>query len=316
MRQTCENGRMKFKLDMEKKNATNASQAEGHNERLHPTQHQLPKSEWFTPQGNHVLKKWDADLMAKSKELAKRKDAVFAVELIFQVGNQADWRDPPTPEHPCGKPKSGGSRRMNELIAGVKAAALEEFGKERIISMTLHTDESTPHVHVVFAPILDGKLNAKHWTGGAARCAQLRERLHSTLNKHSPCEYTKGAKNGAAHDPLKAAGGPKSPLKNDEVLTLKTVIQKLENQVQTLFSQLKSEQKKAQKLKAENDDFVEKAMRKMQALEAKIRELLPTPAPRPEKTRQEAENHARRVMDVVMGDRKSPTSPPPLKKPI
>jgi hypothetical protein len=233
---------MKFKLDLEKKNATNASQAQGHNERLHPTQHQLPKSEWFTPQGNHVLKKWDADLMAKSKELAKRKDAVFAVELVFQVGNQADWRDPPTPEHPCGKPKAGGSKRMNDLIAGVKAAALEEFGKERIISMALHTDESTPHVHVVFAPILDGKLNAKHWTGGAARCAQLRERLHATLTKYSPCEYTKGAKNGEAHDPLKAAGGPKSPLKNDEVLTLKGVIQKLENQVQTLFSQLKSEQ--------------------------------------------------------------------------
>lgn len=306
---------MKFKLDMEKKNATNASQAQGHNERLHPTQHQLPKSEWFTPQGSYVLKKWDADLMAKSKELAKRKDAVFAVELVFQVGNQADWRDPPTPEHPCGKPKAGSSKRMNDLIAGVKAAALEEFGKERIISMALHTDESTPHVHVVFAPILDGKLNAKHWTGGALACAKLRERLHSTLTKYSPCEYTKGAKNGEAHDPLKAAGGPKSPLKNDENLTLKGVIQKLQNQVQTLFSQLKSEQKKAQKVKAENDDFAEKAMRKMQALEAEIAKLRPTPAPNPEKTRQEAENHARRALGVVMGDRKSPPSPPPLRKP-
>lgn len=306
---------MKFKLDLEKKNATNASQAQGHNERLHPTQHQLPKSEWFTPQGNHVIQKWDGDLLDKAKGLAKRKDAVFAVEMIFQVGNQADWRDPPTAEHPCGKPKPGCSQRMKDLVKGTHAAVIEEFGKDRIISITLHTDESTPHVHVVFAPILDGKLNAKHWTGGALACAKLRERLHSTLTKYSPCEYTKGAKNGEAHDPLKAAGGPKSPLKNDENLTLKGVIQKLQNQVQTLFSQLKSEQKKAQKVKAENDDFAEKAMRKIQALEAEIAKLRPTPAPNPEKTRQEAENHARRALGMVMGDRKSPPSPPPLRKP-
>jgi hypothetical protein len=67
-------------------------------------------------------------------------------------------------------------------------------------------------------------------------------------------------------------------------------------------------------VKADNDDFAEKAMRKIQALEAKIRELLPTPAPNPEKTRQEAENHARRALGVVMGDRKSPPSLP-TKKP-
>lgn len=269
--------RMKFGMSIEKKNSANIGQAEGHNARHHPTKSQLPKSAWLTDAGHHTLKKWDAGLLAKSKALAKRRDAVFAVELIIQVGNQTDWREPPTVEHPNGKPKSGNSKKMNALMAGVKEAALSEFSEGRIISIEMHTDESTPHVHVIFAPILDRKLNAKNWTGGAARCAQLRERLYEKVNKHIECEYTKGAPGGAPHDPLKAAGGPRSPAKNDEVTTLRSLVDKLRQEVQTLFSQLKAEQKKALKLKAENDDFAEEAMKRMEALQAEIKRLSPAP---------------------------------------
>jgi hypothetical protein len=301
-------------MSIEKKNSANIGQAEGHNARHHQTRSQAPEAAWLTDKGHHTLKKWDGDLLAKSKELAKRKDAVFAVELIVQVGNQTDWRDLPTAEHPHGPRKPGNTKKMNALIEGVRAAALSEFGADRIISMEMHTDESTPHVHIIFAPILDGKLNAKHWTGGAARCAQLRERIYEKVNQHIACEYTKGEPGGAPHDPMKAAGKPKAP-NAGEVASLKSTIEKLNQQVQTLFSQLKSEQKKARKEKAEHDDFVEKAMLKFRAYEQKIRSLLPTPAPEVKKAPVEAKNGVPGVLGVLSDDRKSPPTMPRVVKP-
>lgn len=268
---------MLFSLGIEKKNTMSIGTCEGHNGRHHPTTSQLPEPAWLTPAGHHTLKKWDGELLKKAKGLAKRKDAVFAVELIFQVGDQAQWRDLPTAENPYGARKPGSTKKMNALIAGVKTAALAEFGEDRIISMELHTDETSPHVHVIFAPILDGKLNAKHWTGGFSKCGQLRERLHASVTKHIECTYTKGAAGGEKHDPLKAAGGPRSPMKKDEVTPLKTTIAKLRQQVQQLFSDLKAEFQKAKKLKAENDDFAEKAMKRMQALHAEVKRLSPAP---------------------------------------
>lgn len=274
---------MKFGMAIEKKNSGNIGQAQGHNSRHHATNSQAPKAAWLTDKGHHTLQEWDADLLAKAKGLAKRKDAVFAVELIIQVGNQTDWREPPTAEHQHGPRKAGNSKKMNAFIAGVKAAALSEFGADRIISIEMHTDESTPHCHIIFAPILEGKLNAKYWTGGAARCAQLRERLYEKVNQHIECSYTKGAAGGEPHDRRKAAGGTLSPANVNETNALRAVVDKLRQQVQTLFSELKAEFQKAKKLKAENDDFAEKAMKRMEALQAEIKRLSPSPPPNPQK---------------------------------
>ena len=267
---------MKFSMAIEKKNRANIGTVEGHNARTHPTTSQLPKSSWITPQGHHQVVAFDAVLLEKSKGLAKRKDAVLAVELVIQVGNQTDWRELPTAEHPHGKPKSGSSAKLNALVAGVKAAAIAEFGKERIISVDLHTDESTPHVHLVFAPIREGKLQAKHWLDGAATCAQLRERIHSHVNKAIPCDYKKGAPGGAPHDASKAAGGANAPKpepgfveKTADKLTgrslieqLKATISGLNQQLQTLFSKLKNAEKRA----ADEVVLREKAMKKAQEM--------------------------------------------------
>jgi hypothetical protein len=324
---------MKFKLDIEKKNRDNIGTAEGHNGRLHATKNQLPKPAWFTPEGMHVITPFNHALLKEAKGLSKRKDAVFAIEFIIQVGNQTDWRDLPTEENPFGKKQPGTSKRLNELMQGAKAAAEAVVGESRIISMVLHTDESTPHVHVIFAPIVDGKLNQKYWLNGPKACEVFRANLHAEVNKFAPCDYVKGVPKGDEHDPSKAAGavnGPKpkptmlekaSDLlsKISEIKSLNAVISKLNQQVQTLFSQVKNEIKKAQKvkaehedlvkklkaesaetarkLKAENDDFAEKAMQKMQALQAKIRELTPTPKPKaqiaPEGPSEATEAHPR-----------------------
>lgn len=304
---------MKFGLSFEKKNSLNLSQAEAHNARLHATTSQMPKPAWLTTEGHYTIKAWDDEVVEEAKSLAKRKDAVLAIELVFQVGNQSDWREMPDNEHPQGRPKRGNSVKMNALLAGVKAAVENEIGSKRVISINLHTDESTPHVHVVFAPIFGGKLQAKKWLNGTASCAAFREKLYVQVNKHIACEYTKKEPGGQPHDAEKAAGKSRA-LTSGEVPRLKAENEDLRQQVQTLFSQLKSEQKKALKLRNENDVFTEKVMHKMQALEAENVRLQPAPSLQPEKRPQQAKNDVRSAMQMTMNDRTA-SLPANFKKP-
>lgn len=269
---------MKFGLSFEKKNAANLGTVRGHNERLHPTKSQLPQEAWYSAKAVHVVQPWRESLIKDAKALKKRTDAVLAIEFSFQVGNQTDWRDLPTAEHPYGKPLPGASARMNALVKATKAAVLAEFGQDRIVSMVLHADESTPHVQVVVVPIRDGKLEAKHWTGGTPCCERLRARLHAEFEKIVPCEYDKGAPGGAPIDKSKAAGGPAAPQPKppkkgfldklaeavdfkDELKLVKAEVVRLGKQIQTLFSQLKRAQ-----LRAANAD------EKREAAEAKAKD--------------------------------------------
>ena len=300
---------MKLKLDIEKKNRGNIGQCEGHNERHHPTTSQLPKEAWITPEGSHVIVPFNKDLLNEAKKLGKasRSDAVIALEIVVQVGNQTDWRDMPDEENPFGKKKPGASKKLNALMKGAKEAAEAEFGKGRIISVVLHTDESTPHVHILFAPIVDGKLNQKNWVNGKAACGFLREKIHAHINKYFPCDYEKGVPKGAPHDPSKAAGainGPKpkpsmlekaSELlsKNSEIKGLKDTLSKLNQQIQTLFSKLKSAEKRAaneielrEKAEGKAQEMRDKAAKlrtENKALERKIEALTPKPLSNVEK---------------------------------
>jgi hypothetical protein len=279
---------MKFSLSIEKKNAANIGQVRGHNHREHPTRSQLPERAWFNAKGSHTIVEWRDQVLDQAKGLAKRKDAVLAVELSIQVGNQTDWREAPDEACPEGRPKGGNTAKMNALMAGVREAIKAEIGAYRVVSAVLHMDESTPHVQVVFVPVIEGKLNAKHWVGGAAKCAQLRERIHRHVNAQLPCEYTKGAPGGAPHDSMKAAGKPDAP---GALTKLKNKVQELEQKVQLLFSQLKGEQKKRAKLQAEYDEFTEKVAKRDQAQRAKIVTLqaeIEQLRPRPQKAIQQA----------------------------
>lgn len=318
---------MKFVFAIEKKNRNNIGQVQGHNTRNHVTSSQLQKSAWITPEGRHEIVPFNSDLLEKSKGLARRKDAVLAVELVVAVGNQADWREMPTSEHPEGKRKSGSSAKLNALMRGVKEAAIAEFGPERIISIDMHTDESTPHAHIVFAPIRDGKLQAKHWIGGPAACAILREKIHAHVNKHIACEYQKGAPGGDPHDARKAAGAeagpkPKKPQgmlekaseiigKSSEIKALKAIISQLNAQLQSMFSRLKSAEKraaselelreKAIKKAQEMHALSEKQKQEIKRLELKIEELQPKPSPMLEK-RQETPSPA--FLGILKGQKK------------
>ena len=97
---------MKFSMAIKKHNRATVGMVSGHNTRLHPTRSQLPKAAWFIPDGMQEVATWRENVLDRAKNIAQRKDAVLAIELILQVGNQSDWRELPTTEHPAGKPKA------------------------------------------------------------------------------------------------------------------------------------------------------------------------------------------------------------------
>lgn len=202
---------MKFSLAIDKMKAADVGRAAGHNCRLHPTESQLPEGSWFTDKGRHEVVAWRPDVIAKAKGLSKRKDAVVAISIVLQVGNQSDWREKETTDCPEGRPKGGKNNKnaitmMGQLAKAARDWANKEFGEENVVGVDLHTDESSPHVHVVVTPVCDGKLQAKAWLDGAARCAKLRKRAHQEVLKYIECEYTPGQAGGAKHDPEQAAG--------------------------------------------------------------------------------------------------------------
>lgn len=201
---------LSFSLAIDKMQASSVGRAEGHNLRLHATESQLRPEAWFTPKGRHQVKPWRPEALVKSKELAKRKDAVQAIQFVIQLGNQTDWRDEPEPDFPEGRPIDI-ANQMNCAARGIKAWAAQEFGEENIVGIDLHTDESSPHFHVVVTPIRDGKLQAKAWLDGPSKVAALRKRAWQAVNAHIACEYKPGAAGGAPHDPSKAAGQVPAP---------------------------------------------------------------------------------------------------------
>lgn len=202
----------KFTLGINKMQSAAAGRAAGHNCRLHKTNSQLPKEAWLTPEGRHEIVPWQPTVLKRARLLSKRKDAVVAISFVFQVGEQGYWRHPPIEKAKEGLPKLRGKAILAEIdkvAQGAKEWAIREFGEENVVGIDLHTDESSPHVHVVVTPVHDGALQAKYWLDGASRCSQLRKRAWGPVNARIPCTYIAGAAGGAPHDERLAAGKSK-----------------------------------------------------------------------------------------------------------
>lgn len=162
---------------------------------------------------------------------------------------------------------------MKALIKGARKAIEAEFGAENIVSMELHTDESSPHIHAVVIPLKDGKLQAKHWIGGASKVGSIWSRMHKCMNELLPCTYTpKSGTGGQKHDASKAAGGVNDAKKAQNVFMslydkmkeksnlkelvewMKAKIEQLEQELSKAFSKIKSLETKAEKQAKELKD--------------------------------------------------------------
>lgn len=201
---------MKFTFAIQKMGKGEMTIARGHNCRVHPTSSQLAKEAWFSEKSSGYAVRWDDEKMKRAEGLARRKDAVVGIEFVVQVGNQTDWREAPSPEHPEGKPKEVTKATQQGMCLAVKEWAEQTFGADNIVGIHLHLDESTPHVHAVVTPIKDGKLQANAWLNGGARVAALRKSCHAAMNARIPCEYTpKSGVGGQPHrEDLRAGAAP------------------------------------------------------------------------------------------------------------
>lgn len=96
-----------------------------------------------------------------------RRDAVRALELMLtfngstEVGrfNQRAWE-----------------QKNVEWIE-------KEFGKENVVSVMCHYDESTPHIHAIVVPMVNDRLSAKTLIGSPAKCSAMQTRYAKAMSE-------------------------------------------------------------------------------------------------------------------------------------
>ena len=88
----------------------------------------------------------------------RRKDAVLCVEYLITAS--PDWV---------------GWNRLEEkkYFDDAKKWLEDKHGKDNVIATTIHRDESTPHMVAYVVPLVDGKLNAKHFLGGREKLSKM-----------------------------------------------------------------------------------------------------------------------------------------------
>lgn len=108
----------------------------------------------------------DARLGCVKKPL--RKDAVVLRPLILQL--DPDWYA----AHQSDQEREAAAEDMVSW-------AVDTFGAENIVYISLHNDENAPHLHIGFCPVTeDGRLSQKDWFPGPTA---LRE-MHQDLRQH------------------------------------------------------------------------------------------------------------------------------------
>jgi len=99
-----------------------------------------------------------------------RKNAVYAVAVVLSAG--PEWFEKAT------------DKDILEWKKLSLAWAEEKFGRENMLGVALHRDEKTPHLHLMFMPLVDGKLNARSIMGGSKyRMRDLQEDFHAKVGK-------------------------------------------------------------------------------------------------------------------------------------
>lgn len=128
-----------------------------HNYRDRPTPNANPQQ---TPQNEHSLKNAESVMTAIKDKLPekRRKDAVLCVEYLITAS--PDW---------VGWNKSDEQKYFDDAKKWLE----DKHGKDNVIATTIHRDESTPHMIAYVVPLVEGKLNAKHFLGGREKLSKM-----------------------------------------------------------------------------------------------------------------------------------------------
>lgn len=151
-------------IDIKKlKTSQEIGQVANHNLRQAPSRNvdrnRTPDNRFFIGSPSTDTVKEMEDRLKKCPKF--RKDAVKIVQLVlsaspefFDTKNSKDWE-----------------RVTQKWVE-------DTFGKDNIIYSVVHYDEKTPHFHIAFTPIFEGKLNASHWLDGKKKLQEL----HTSYN--------------------------------------------------------------------------------------------------------------------------------------
>lgn len=102
-------------------------------------------------------------------DIKPRSNSVIAVEVLLTASPEF-FRDLP-------------EEKFKEWVSESYKFAKKEFGKN-LIQTVLHTDESTPHLHIIFTPITpDNRLSMKDLYGGKQKLSELQSRYAKFMEK-------------------------------------------------------------------------------------------------------------------------------------
>ena len=108
-----------------------------------------------TPDNQHLVAKSTDEAMGKLRDLLpekRRKDAVLAVEYVMSAS--PEWFAKATPE----QEKAFFEQSLQWLA--------DKYGADRIVTASIHRDESTPHLSAFVVPLThDKRLSAKEFIG-------------------------------------------------------------------------------------------------------------------------------------------------------
>ena len=162
------------------------------------------------------------DLVKKHQNRKMRSDAVLTRGLIIQLDSDL--------------PKSEQIQGLKDSLSWIA----NEFGRDNIRALSIHNDETNPHMHVVMTPVTDDfRLSQKDFFRDPKDLRRMHDELREYMNSKG-YEISK-----------ERISGIRNRLSTDEYKEFK----KQENNYETLKFKTKNAKKKNEKLKDENEEL-------------------------------------------------------------
>lgn len=130
---------------------------------------------------------WRSNFGQGGRFAKRRKDAVLALDYMVTA----------SPDFFVGNDSEG------VFFEAAYNFLVEKHGANNILSATIHYDETTPHMHIMVIPEKDGRLNARHFTGGKKVMRELQDDFHREVG--AAFNLRRGRKNhvAAKHETIK-----------------------------------------------------------------------------------------------------------------
>ncbi|WP_176316976.1 MobV family relaxase [Burkholderia vietnamiensis] len=138
------------------RNISHLRAAAGHNDRSIPPAHAKPGQDTKPVSGFGPLKAAEVvgGVLARIPA-QRRKDAVLAIEQVLTA----------SPEYFTFGTKGGWNKSRLKVWANSALEWLKREHGENLVAVTLHLDETSPHLHAIITPLTpDGRLCAKEYT--------------------------------------------------------------------------------------------------------------------------------------------------------